>query len=117
MDKNEKKELEELRQEVANLRELNSQLVTATQMLVERNVDLYERLDVYNFVRAHAEWLKEMVHKHREVVAHADLRDVDVAVRHRDHAQVLLLLRLAGRRELGDGAKRSGLRALRVLEQ
>jgi hypothetical protein len=75
MDKNEKNELEELRQEVANLRELNSQLVTATQMLVERNVDLYERLDVYNFVRAHAEWLKEMVHKHREVVAHADLRD------------------------------------------
>ena len=75
MDKNEKKELEELRQEVANLRELNSQLVTATQMLVERNVDLYERLDVYNYVRIHAEWLKEMVRKHREVVAHADLRD------------------------------------------
>ena len=75
MDKNEKKELEELRQEVAYLRDLNSHLVTATQQLVERNVDLYERLDVYNYVRIHAEWLKEMVRKHREVVAHADLRD------------------------------------------
>lgn len=75
MTTEEKKEMEALRQEVKRLQEVNTKLVTATQQLIERNVDLYERLDVYYFVRTHAGWLQDMVRKHREVVAHADLRD------------------------------------------
>lgn len=75
MTTEEKREMERLRQEVERLQTLNASLVTATQQLIERNVDLYERLDVYYYIRTHADWLKEMVRKHREVVAHADLRD------------------------------------------
>jgi transcriptional regulator GlxA family with amidase domain len=75
MEKNEQQELEELRNEVKRLREMNTNLVMATEQLIERNVDLYERLDVYYHIRIHADWLMDMVRKHREVVAHADLRD------------------------------------------
>ena len=75
MDKDVTKELEELQKEVARLREVNNNIVTALQQLVERNVTLYERLDVFYYARIHAQWLKEMVRKHREIVAHADLRD------------------------------------------
>src|SRR5690606_37446241 len=44
--------------------------------------------------------------------ADGDLRDVDVAVRHGDLAEVLLADRLAAGRELGDGRAWCGLRCL-----
>jgi len=43
--------------------------------LLARNMMLSEKLDIYYEVRRRVEWQKELVHKHRELMAHADLRD------------------------------------------
>ncbi len=56
--------------------------------------------------------LEERLHRLGVLRAERDVRDVDVAVGHRDHAQVLLRPRVAGHRELGRRADRGGLRRL-----
>ena len=72
---NDEKELELLRAEVARLAEVNRNLVEGTEKLIARNMMLAEKLDVYYEVRRRVEWLKDLVRKHREVMAQADLRD------------------------------------------
>ena len=37
---------------VKHLKEVNANLVTATQQLLERNIDLYEKLDYLRLLRA-----------------------------------------------------------------
>ncbi len=74
MNEEEKKELEQLREEVARLKEVNKNLMDGTEKLIARNMMLAEHLDVYYEVRRHVEWLKDLVRKHREVMAQADLR-------------------------------------------
>ena len=75
MNEEEKKGLEQLRAEVARLAEVNRNLVEGTEKLIDRNMMLAEKLDVYYEVRRRVEWLKDLVRKHREVMAQADLRD------------------------------------------
>lgn len=75
MNEEEKRELEQLRAEVARLAEVNRNLVECTEKLIARNMLLAEHLDVYYEVRRRVEWLKDLVRKHREVMAQADLRD------------------------------------------
>ncbi len=81
MTNDEKKEMTRLEQEVTRLQQevnrlmdINSNLVSATQLLLERNVDIYERLDIYYNVRNRVELLTDIVRRHREVLANADLR-------------------------------------------
>ena len=47
----------------------------ANEQLIARNMMLGEKLDIYYEVRSRVQWLKELVRKHRELVAQADLRD------------------------------------------
>lgn len=75
MKENEQSELEQLRQKVEELTALNKHLHEANQQLIARNMMLGEKLDVYYEVRSRVQWLKELVRKHRELVAQADLRD------------------------------------------
>lgn len=75
MKENEQSELEQLRQKVEELTALNKHLQEANQQLIARNMMLGEKLDVYYEVRSRVQWLKELVRKHRELVAQADLRD------------------------------------------
>ena len=77
MTAEEKKEMERLRNEVDRLMAINVNLATATEQLVERNVDLYERLDRFYNVRMRVDWLKDLVRRHREMMANADLRNDD----------------------------------------
>ena len=56
--------------------------------------------------------LEEGLHRLVVLRAEGDVRDVDVAVGHRQHAEVLLRDRLAVRGELGRGADRRRLRRL-----
>ena len=71
----ERKELEMLRAEVARLSEVNKKLVDGSEKLIARNMMLAEHLDIHYEVRRRVEWLKDLVRKHREVMAQADLRD------------------------------------------
>ena len=75
MTTNEKKELEQLREEVERLRENNKRLIEGSEQLIARNMMLAEKMDIYYEVRRRVEWLKDLVRKHRELMAHADLRD------------------------------------------
>ena len=82
MNTEEKKELESLRGEVTRLREevdrltkMNASLAAGSECLMKRNMDLYRRLDSYYNVRMHVNWLKDLIHRHREMIANADLRD------------------------------------------
>lgn len=63
-----------LQQEVERLTEANRGLTEATQQLIARNMMLSERLDIYYNVRMRVEWLKDLVRRHRELMAQADLR-------------------------------------------
>lgn len=75
MTAEEKKEMERLQNQVQQLMAINANLAEATQILAERNTDLYERLDSFYNVRMRVDWLKELVRKHREMMVNADLRD------------------------------------------
>ena len=75
MKENEKSELEQLRQKVEELTAKNKHLQEANEQLIARNMMLGEKLDIYYEVRSRVQWLKELVRKHRELVAQADLRD------------------------------------------
>ena len=77
MTAEEKKEMERLRAEVERLTAMNVSLAAASERLLERNVDLYERMDSYYNVRMHVDWLKDIIKRHREYMANADLRDDD----------------------------------------
>lgn len=77
MTAEEKKEMERLRAEVERLTTMNVSLAAASERLLERNVDLYERMDSYYNVRMHVDWLKDIIRRHREYMANADLRDDD----------------------------------------
>ena len=77
MTAEEKKEMELLRAEVERLTAMNVSLAAASERLLERNVDLYERIDSYYNVRMHVSWLKDIIRRHREYMANADLRDDD----------------------------------------
>ena len=84
MNTEEKKELEWLREEVNRLREevdrltkMNVSLAAGSESLMKRNMDLYRRLDSYYNVRMRVNWLKDLIRRHREVIANADLRDDD----------------------------------------
>lgn len=75
MKENEQSELEQLRQMVEELTAQNKHLQEANEQLIARNMMLGEKLDIYYEVRSRVQWLKELVRKHRELVAQADLRD------------------------------------------
>lgn len=75
MKENEQSELEQLRQKVEELTAQNKHLQEANEQLIARNMMLGEKLDIYYEVRSRVQWLKELVSKHRELVAQADLRD------------------------------------------
>ena len=75
MKENEQSELEQLRQKVEELTARNKHLQEANEQLIARNMMLGEKLDIYYEVRSRVQWLKELVRKHRELVAQADLRD------------------------------------------
>ena len=75
MKENEQSELEQLRQKVEELTAHNKHLQEANEQLIARNMMLGEKLDIYYEVRSRVQWLKELVRKHRELVAQADLRD------------------------------------------
>jgi AraC-like DNA-binding protein len=84
MNTEEKKELEWLREEVNRLREevdrltkMNVSLAAGSESLMKRNMDLYRRLDSYYNVRMRVNWLKDLIRRHREMIANADLRDDD----------------------------------------
>lgn len=51
----EKKEMEHLREQVQQLMANNANLAKALETVVERNVDLFERLDCYYQVRMRSE--------------------------------------------------------------
>jgi AraC-like DNA-binding protein len=84
MNTEEKKELEWLREEVDRLREevdrltkMNVSLAAGSESLMKRNMDLYRRLDSYYNVRMRVNWLKDLIRRHRKMIANADLRDDD----------------------------------------
>ena len=67
--------MEQLREQVQQLMANNANLAKALETVVGCNVDLFERLDCYYQVRMRSEWMKNVMKHHREVMAHADLRD------------------------------------------
>jgi AraC-like DNA-binding protein len=80
----EQKEVELLRNEVTRLREevdrlmkMNTSLATASERLMKINNELYSRMDSYYNVRMRVNWLKDLLRRHREMMANADLRDDD----------------------------------------
>lgn len=77
MTTEEKKEMERLREEVDRLTKMNVSLATASERLMAINNEIYKRLDSYYNVRMRVDWLKDLVRRHREMIANADLRDDD----------------------------------------
>jgi len=77
MTAEEKKEMQVLRDEVDRLTKINVSLAAASERLLLVNNELYKRLDSYYNVRMHVDWLKELVRRHRKMIANADLRDDD----------------------------------------
>ena len=77
MTTEEKQEMERLREEVDRLTKMNVSLATASERLMTINNELYKRLDSFYNVRMRVNWLKELLHRHREMMANADLRDDD----------------------------------------
>ncbi len=75
MTTEEKNEMTLLRQEVDRLITANAQLAALTQQLVERNKQLSEQLEIFYNVRMRVNWLKDLLRRHREIMAHANLRD------------------------------------------
>ncbi|MBQ1702784.1 MAG: hypothetical protein II023_13060, partial [Prevotella sp.] len=74
MSKDEKNKLELLQRQVEELTMMNEHLRKSNEQLIARNMMLGEKLDIYYEVRSRVQWLKELVRKHRELVAQADLR-------------------------------------------
>ena len=77
MTTEEKKEMERLREEVDRLTKMNVSLAAASERLMTINNEIYKRLDSYYNVRMRVNWLKELLRRHREMMANADLRDDD----------------------------------------
>ncbi len=75
MNTEEKNEMKALRAEIDRLMAVNADLAAVTQQMLTLNIDLYERLDLYYNVRMHVDWLKDLLKRHREMMATADLRD------------------------------------------
>lgn len=75
MTAEEKKEFEQLREQVQQLMVNNTNLAKTLEILIERNVDLFERLDCFYQVRMRSDWMRDVMKHHREVMANADLRD------------------------------------------
>lgn len=75
MTEAEKYKLEELQRKVEEQAEFIDELRKANENLIARNMILGEKLDIYYEVRMRVTWLKELVRKHQELVAQADLRD------------------------------------------
>ena len=77
MTTEEKREMERLREEVDRLTKMNVSLAAASERLMTINNEIYKRLDSYYNVRMRVDWLKDLVRRHREMIANADLRDDD----------------------------------------
>lgn len=77
MTAEEKKEMDRLHEEIDRLTNMNVSLAKASERLMVRNDELERRLDTYYNVRMRVNWLKELVRRHREMIANADLRDDD----------------------------------------
>jgi len=77
MTAEEKKEMDRLHEEIDRLTNMNVSLAKASERLMARNDELERRLDTYYNVRMRVNWLKELVRRHREMIANADLRDDD----------------------------------------
>lgn len=77
MTTEEKKEMERLHEEVERLTKMNVSLAAASERLMLVNNELYRRLDSYYNVRMRVNWLKDILRRHREMMANADLRDDD----------------------------------------
>ena len=75
MTKDEKEELEQLRAEVAQLKDANQRLIDGSEKLIARNMMLSEKLDIYYEVLRRIDWLKDLVRRHKEFMAQADLRN------------------------------------------
>jgi transcriptional regulator GlxA family with amidase domain len=56
---------------------MNVSLAAGSESLLKRNMDLYRRLDSYYNVRMRVNWLKDLIRRHSEMIANADLRDDD----------------------------------------
>jgi transcriptional regulator GlxA family with amidase domain len=69
--------MERLREEVDRLTKMNVSLAAASERLMTINNEIYKRLDSYYNVRMRVDWLKDLVRRHREMIANADLRDDD----------------------------------------
>lgn len=74
MNEEERLELEKLREEVVRLQDANKRLIEGSEKLIARNMMLSEKLDIYYEVRRRVDWLKDLVRRHREYIAQADLR-------------------------------------------
>ena len=74
MNEEERQELERLREEVARLEDANKRLIVGSEKLIARNMMLAEKMDIYYEVRRRVDWLKDLVRRHREYMAQADLR-------------------------------------------
>ena len=70
-------EIERLHEEVDRLTKMNVSLAAGSESLMKRNIELYKRLDSYYNVRMRVNWLKDLIRRHREMIANADLRDDD----------------------------------------
>ena len=77
MTSEEKKEMDRLREEVERLTKMNVSLAAASERLMLVNNELYSRLDSYYNVRMRVNWLKDLLRRHRSMMANADLRDDD----------------------------------------
>ena len=77
MTTEEKQEMERLREEVDRLTKMNVSLAAASERLMTINNEIYKRLDSFYNVRMRVNWLKELLRRHREMMANADLRDDD----------------------------------------
>ena len=71
MTAEEKKEFEQLREQVQQLMVNNTNLAKTLEILIERNVDLFERLDCFYQVRMRSDWMRDVMKHHREVMANA----------------------------------------------
>ncbi len=77
MTAEEKKEMDRLHEEIDRLTNMNVSLAKASERLMARNDELERRLDTYYNVRMRVNWLKDLIRRHREMMANADLRDDD----------------------------------------
>ena len=67
-------QVEKLQEKVKQLEDDNKRLIDGNEQLIARNMMLAEKMDIYYNVRMHVEWLKDLVRRHREMMAQADLR-------------------------------------------